>query len=437
MDDSSHGPSVAIGIAARAVAIAALAYLVLQLTLNRHLYATALVLVGLMALLTASLVQRIGRSTWSRSRSFDPSLTPASQRVSRLEDAWQQQLDYRQTLLDTVAAALFVVDEAGRATPVNRAAQRLAGRDIYRLEDVQMIGASAARSLLALPAGTRRIVTLAGGQQSFASVALFSAPGQSPRRLIGLQRIAGELDAVEVKAWQDVSRVLAHEMMNSLTPIASLSESLERLLGAPAQGGNANARDQEISGALEAIRRRSQGLMQFVEHYRQVAQVPTPQPCEVNLADLLCGIERLMAGALREQRVRYRREISPPELTCWADAYLIEQVLLNLLRNAIDAHAAAGVADTEPYIEVLCRARDGQVEIAVIDNGPGLRAGSEDQIFVPFFTTKSSGSGIGLSVARQIVLAHAGRLEVQAHSPRGSAFVLTLPAFFGREPRSC
>jgi len=429
----SRGPGLAFGIAARAVAIAALAYVVLQVVLSRHLYATALVLLGVMAWLITGLVERIGRGAAERRRAEkkkrEERATPLQKPLADTARSWQQQIDYGQTLLDTVAAALFVIDASGRASAVNRAAQRLATRDIHRLEDVELVGVEAARRLQSLPPGTRQIVTMADGRQALASLAMFGAPDLYSRRLISLQRIAGELDVVEVKAWQDVSRVLAHEMMNSLTPIASLSESLEQLLQTRSGEADAGRRNEEIAGALEAIRRRSHGLMEFAERYRQVAQLPTPELDDVRLADLISGIERLMAGTLRAHGITLVSDVSPILLSCRCDARLLEQLLINLLRNAIDAHIGSPVDAREArHVDVLCRLREAQIEIAVSDNGPGVPAGSEDQIFVPFFTTRTAGSGIGLSVARQIALAHGGRLEMRHHAPRGAAFVLTLPA---------
>jgi nitrogen fixation/metabolism regulation signal transduction histidine kinase len=434
-----QGRGFVLGIAVRAVVASALVYLALRLVLDSHLFATALVLAGVAALLIGDLVRSIRRVDvnvpWSVERQPGSSRRPsdlgqAPTAVPMLNE-WRD-VDYRQTLLDTVAAALFVVDEDGRAAPANRAARRLAVKDIHRLQDVEAIGRDGASRLLELAAGTRQILTLAEGRQMFVSVSRFSAPGSPPQWLISLQRISGELDAVEVKAWQDMFQVLAHEMMNSLTPIASLSESLEGLLLGHDPQGLCNPLDDEFSGALEAIRRRSRGLMEFVGRYRQMAQLPTPNLQEVRLADFLSGIERLMAGTFREARIEYRTELIPSDLTCRADARLLEQAVINLLRNAVDALAPSRTSDRQahlaPRVDTTCRLQDDRVVLNIADNGAGLTPGSEDQIFVPFFSTKPDGRGIGLSVARQIILAHGGRLEARANAPRGSVFTVILPA---------
>jgi signal transduction histidine kinase len=421
----------ALGIALRTLIIAALAALALRLLLTTHLFATALVIIGVAALVGADLMKAVGRLD-----RYTGASRPAGD--SHEVTDWPQQVEYRQTLLDTVAAALFVVEDGGRVTLANRAARRLASREVYRLADVAAIGAAGAERLLALAPGTRQIVTLAEGRRLFVSVAQFSAPSQLPRRLIALQRIAGELDAVEVQGWQDVAQVLAHEMMNSLTPIASLSESLEALLQqrqqgqphpsqSPTQLERSSSASAEISGALEAIRRRSRGLMEFVERYRLLAQLPTPELQPVRLGDFLSGIERLMAGTFREHGVSYQSRVVPADLSCRADARLLEQAVINLLRNALEATAGA----PEARIGIACEQRDGRIFLTVADSGRGIAPGDQDRIFMPFYSTKSGGSGIGLTLARQVALAHGGQLEVSAQHPRGTTFELMLPGAAG------
>jgi len=421
-----------VRVALRAVLIGALACGAIQLFLTTHLYATALVIIGLASVVIADLGKIVGNADHSVERNLE-SLTAEggdmpllrvsapAQRAARLlqieRAERQQQLDYQQTLLDTVAAALIVVRPDDRVTLANRAARSLAASSVDRLEEIAAIGTSGAQQLLAIAPGRRQIVSLADGRPMFVSVSQFSIPGRLPQRLISLQRIAGELDAIELKAWQDVVHVLAHEMMNSLTPISSLSESLELLLQ------TSGPRD-EIAGALEAIKRRSLGLMDFVERYRKLAELPTPEPKRIRAHDFLSGIDRLMSATFREKRIAYRWWVTPGDLSLSADPQLLEQAMINLLRNA--AEAVAGLA--QPCIDVSCQLREEQLIITIADNGTGLPAAKRDQIFVPFFTTKPGGSGIGLNIARQVALAHGGQLDASANEPCGTVFTLVLPA---------
>jgi signal transduction histidine kinase len=438
-----------LGVTFRAVLIGALSYLAIWLAISPKLYATVLVVVIVIAVVVAGLVTSVTRAArWLEddlecltaevsdlpSAAFAPlpagesPLDRARSLLNAARTERQRHHDYLQTLLDTVSASLFVIQEDGRTVLANRAAVRFAGAAVDRLDQIEGIGATAAGTLLAMRAGSRQIVPLADGRQVFAVVSEFSVPGRPVQRLLAIQRIAGDLDAVELKAWQDMVQVLSHEMMNSLTPISSLSESLESLLRSDAGSrgvsrGSSSVMADDVAGALEAIKRRSLGLMGFVERYRTVAELPSPKRQPVSLERLLSGIDRLIGPVLREKGVEFRTSIHPRDLQADADPQLLEQAMINLLRNAADA--VVGVEN--PRIEVKCEQRDGQVLLAVCDNGVGVPEDRRDQIFVPFFTTKPGGSGIGLNLARHIALGHGGRLDVHSAEPKGSVFTLSLP----------
>jgi two-component system nitrogen regulation sensor histidine kinase NtrY len=416
-----------LAVLARAVLLAALIVVLVRLITVTQFYATELVvaLIGLLVILDlVRVVAHADRSTQRFLESLtagDPDHPPPA-----YDRAWQllqqdrrmqrQGSDYLQTLLDTVPAALIVIDADGALRMVNRAAYRLLGEPAPRLDQIAGLGSSAARLLSAMTPGAQQIVRLNDGRQLLASASQFSVPGGTAQRLISLQRLAGDLDAVEHKAWDDMARVLAHEMMNSLTPIASLSESLDALL-------RAGGRTEEVAGALEAIRRRSQGLMRFVERYRKVAELPEPLLQRLPLNSVLQGVERLVAPTLEQGHIGYSSRVSPPGLTVQGDADLLEQALINLLRNAAEAVRGQPAA----RIEVSCGVEAEMCYIDVADNGPGLSAAAREQIFIPFFTTKEGGHGIGLSLARRIALCHGGQLTVRSDA-HGSVFRLALPS---------
>jgi two-component system nitrogen regulation sensor histidine kinase NtrY len=429
-----------LGVSTRAAAIGGLTWGVIELLATSQLYATALVLAAVAAVVALDLARAVGRADRELGRfvdalaaeSFDrpaqgvagfrlmaEAVDGATAKLAGARAERQQRIGYLETLADSVAAALLVLGPEGDVAAANRSAQRLIGEAVSRLADVAVIGPAAAEMLTGLPAGGRAIIRLEDGRQMLALAAVFRTPGAAPRRLISLQDIALELDAVELKAWQDLVRILAHEMMNSLTPIASLAESLQARLG----GDGRPEQRAEAEAAAAVIARRSLGLMSFVDGYRKVAEIPRPVLKTVALKDFAAGVERLMGPALAAREVAFSREVTPQDLTGRFDADLLEQAVINLIGNAIDAVAGAAAA----AVSLTCGRSGGSVTIAVSDNGPGISPGVRDNLFVPFFTTKVGGSGIGLSIARQIALAHQGQLEARDGVGGGASFVITLP----------
>lgn len=219
-------------------------------------------------------------------------------------------------------------------------------------------------------------------------------------RIVSLRDIHEVLEETEIEAWQKLVSVLTHEIMNSLTPIIGLSESAE-------------GKDERADSALAVIHRRSKGLLEFVNNYRKLTRIPQPQMESVPVQEYFNDLEQFYGD-------RLRCNVSPSALEVYADPRQLMQVLVNLVKNA--SEASDGVIELN-----ASRMADGNIEISVRDYGHGILPEVMDSIFVPFFTTKAQGSGIGLSLCKQIVKQHRGRLQVKSSPGRGSTFTIVLP----------
>lgn len=223
-------------------------------------------------------------------------------------------------------------------------------------------------------------------------------------RIVSLRDIHEVIEETEIEAWQKLVSVLTHEIMNSLTPIIGLSE--------PKESHSSNTAT-EAEQALSVIHRRSKGLLDFVNNYRKLTRIPQPQCEAIPVQEYFNDLEQFYGD-------RLRCNVSPSALKVYADPRLFMQVLVNLVKNA--SEAGDGVIELH-----ACRQADGSVEISVRDHGIGILPEVLNSIFVPFFTTKPQGSGIGLSLCKQIVKQHHGRLQVKSSPGRGSTFTIVLP----------
>jgi nitrogen fixation/metabolism regulation signal transduction histidine kinase len=244
-------------------------------------------------------------------------------------------------------------------------------------------------------------------------------------RLVSLANIETELNAQELTAWQAVIRVLAHEIMNSLTPISSLSSTARDLV---AHAQQALPQDNPLSStladarvALDTVARRSDGLVHFVETYRHLSRRLVAKVEPVRLRQVFARIEHLLSGELAARGIILAGSVEPESLEVAADGELLDQALINLLRDAMEAlknRADARIA--------LSASRDSEnrIVVAVTDNGPGVPAELRETIFVPFFTTRHDGTGIGLTLTRQIAAVHGAALELCDTDLGGATFVL-------------
>jgi nitrogen fixation/metabolism regulation signal transduction histidine kinase len=245
-------------------------------------------------------------------------------------------------------------------------------------------------------------------------------------RLVSLQDIQSELDATQAEAWEDLVRVLTHEIMNSITPVTSLAKTASDVVGDLVErvhGGESIEEDLgDLQDAIGTVARRSDSLMQFVDGYRQITRLAPPEKKRIRIADLFEAAVRLAKAECPRTDVTFVIDVNPGELDVYADRDLLEPVLINLLRNAWQATASVEQARIALHGRMN---RRHNIVLEIADNGEGVPASVASKIFVPFFTTKEDGSGVGLALARQVMIAHGGFVRVGGNDAGGATFSLT------------
>lgn len=313
---------------------------------------------------------------------------------------------YYENLLNKVDTAVLVANAAGHIEWMNQAAIIHLGQISQLPETLQEVSNINDTSIIRIERNST-ILEMA------ISYTTFSTQGKE-QRLISLKNIHSVLERNEMEAWQKLIRVLTHEIMNSITPIISLSETLSE------REVSTHLEDKEYSVMLQAmltIHRRSKGLLEFVENYRRLTRIPTPVLSKVFVAELFMDLKKLFP----EEYIHFETPAS--DLYLYVDRTQIEQVLINLLKNACEACDRR----TEKEIKIKIVSTTINKAITISDNGEGILPDVMDKIFVPFFTTKTSGSGIGLSLCKQIMTLHDGSINVKSESGKGSCFILTFP----------
>lgn len=356
--------------------------------------------------------------------SFDELKTAFGEVISKFQRARadkEEHFRYLQTVMQHVGIGLISFQPNGEVELINSAARRLLRvphlKNIHALENLSR---PLVHKLLAMKSGERALVKVED-KSELLQLAIYATEFKMREQkftLVSLQNIQSELEEKEMEAWQNLIRVLTHEIMNSVTPIASLAATLHDILPpAPLQ----NEAASDVSEGLQTIRKRSEGLLHFVDAYRNLTRIPKPNFHVVPVKTLFEQVRQLMRAQVAAQAIALAVNIEPESLEVTADPDLIEQVLINLLLNAIQAVEQR--ADAKIALRAFLDER-GRVNVQVSDNGPGILPEVLEKIFIPFFTTKQGGSGIGLSLSRQIMRLHRG--TISAHSIIGGETVFTL-----------
>lgn len=347
--------------------------------------------------------------------------------IKRMRDEKHALIDanrFFEAVLDDAPTALVTVAD-GKVELANKAARRLLIRHRgVRVEDFRIYGDAFAGALEGGAVNRPRLVPLLTDgvpQTVLVGAAIVHRLGGLVR-VVAVQPIQSELNAIEIAAQSDLIRVLTHEIMNSMTPVTSLAHSAVELMRKADDGSHADIVDARA--AVETLSRRADGVMHFVESYRQISRAPEIRRRPIDVAAWADELAALFRAADGTEGVSLEVEVEERMAPLEADPDLMSQVLINLLRNAADA--ARGHGDSPAVRLAFTNPRAGRTRIEVSDNGPGVPETLRQDIFLPFFTTKKKGTGVGLSLARQVVLAHRGAIDIGAGEGGGALFRIEL-----------
>ncbi|MCP9766541.1 GHKL domain-containing protein [Lacihabitans sp. LS3-19] len=329
-------------------------------------------------------------------------------------------LHFINAIIQQINVGILSYDTEGKIEINNQAASKLL--KIYRLKhinDIQKESQGVFEVITTLKPGESKLLSLADNDLSF-SITEIQMRGRKVR-LLAIHNIRSELQVRELEAWQNLTKVLRHEIMNSVTPIVSLAETMKDIVENEISAQNEKEEDSinDLKDALLTVQRRGNGIMKFVNAYREFTSIPLPNKTVTNASDLFKTLEGIFTAKANESQIKISFEVLK-DFESIIDPDQIEQVLINIIKNAFEVNYKT----SDPEITVTADYAQGVKTVSISDNAIGVEKEVQEKIFIPFFTTKKTGSGIGLSLSRQIMQLNGGNINYFQNQPSGSIFVL-------------
>ncbi len=334
---------------------------------------------------------------------------------------------YFRTIVQHVGIGLITFNKLGDIQIINSSAKKLIGvESLNNIFELSKVSAKLVESLVKLKTGGSALIELTNeGTKTQLSVYVIELVLRGEEfKLVSVQNIQSELEEKEMEAWQNLIRVLTHEIMNSVTPLSSLAATVETNLVDNIEDDVPIEKEEleDIYLAVQTIKRRSEGLIRFVTDFRNLTRIPEPKLQEIEVKKVLDHISLLLNHEMASKDIDFRLNIVPTGLMFNIDKELIDQVLINLLQNAI--HALDEIESDKMIILNAFINEYGRPTLTIRDNGVGIDEEALGKIFIPFFTTKKQGSGIGLSLSKQIMRKHGGAITVKSVMNEGTEFTL-------------
>jgi len=346
---------------------------------------------------------------------LNAAFSEVSREFQRAKIEKEEHFRFLQTIIDHVGIALVAFAPEGKVVLLNNAAKKLLKIPrLGNIRDLASINPRLADKLVNISPGDKDLVKFPQ-DDNLLQLSIYATGfilRQQQLILVAMQNIQHELEEREMISWQNLIRVLTHEIMNSITPIASLASTAQGLLKDNKEcevPESMNEIIDDVRNAVNTIEKRSNGLLTFIENYRKLTRIPKPDFKVVQIKDLFDRVEYLLQDQFKQSAVKFKKRVDPASLAITADPALVEQVLINLCKNALEA--VNGVISPKIKLKAGTDGRGNPV-IQVSDNGKGITEEVVEKIFIPFFTTKPQGSGIGLSLSRQIIRQHKATIGV-------------------------
>ena len=338
----------------------------------------------------------------------------------------ETQYHYLQKILELVDTGILSYEnETGETGWINEAFKKMIGIPyIKTIGSLEKREEALYKEIIGIKPGESKVISINRNQQQFKILITASVLRSDDKvyKLVAFQNVSEALDETESKAWQKLLSVMTHEIMNSVAPISSLADTLKNRLKSPEiANSQVSSQLEDLELGIDTIKRRSDGLLKFTESYRNLNKITKLDLKKILVRDLFENLNSLMNPSLEKKHIELEIVLRDPALAIEADINLLEQVMINLLVNAIEA-----VKDKEkPRITLSAEILpNNRTVVKVADNGSGIPTELLDKIFIPFFSTRKTGSGIGLSLCKQIMLLHKGNIQVQSAEGHGSAFLL-------------
>lgn len=354
-------------------------------------------------------------------------------RLQKARTAQVTELKHLKAVVEHVPVPLMSLNQDSQITLWNNSARRLFGTTpVIKLSDLKQFSQHFPQQIKSMQAGDRQLIKLNidGIEHQLTVAATEIRLAQQQELLFSLQDIQNELVSAQLQAWQDLVSVLTHEIMNSITPVASLASTaadlvddiVENIAQQPADKKDISSQDisadlKDVTDAVTTVARRSKGLMTFVDSYRRLTRLPTPNKNNSSVSSLIQQVIDISCQHWPEQNIAISSHISPKSLDINVDQNMLSQVLINLLKNA--EQATIGCETRKVQLNAFINKR-GHPVIEVNDTGCGMSKDVADNAFVPFYTTKRDGSGVGLALTRQIMLAHGGHVTLESTVNEGT-----------------